>query len=109
MNRWTLSVATLAAFGLLSLNAAAQSSQDNKPPAGDTAKQTATADSQDSSKPMTDAEKKAADKKAKEDARKEAKQKASAEKPKSDDQKRKDPDAIGDRDVGKGVNFYSLD
>ena len=25
------------------------------------------------------------------------------------DDKKKDPDAIGDRDVGKGVNFYSLD
>src|ERR1035438_9364494 len=23
--------------------------------------------------------------------------------------KKKDPDAIGDRDIGKGVNFYSLD
>ena len=112
MNRWTLPVATLAAFGVLSLNAAAQSSQDNKP-ASDPAKQTATADTNQTpdapAKPMTDAEKKAADKKAKDDARKEAKQKASAEKPKSDDQKKKDPDSIGDRDVGKGVNFYSLD
>src|SRR5258708_9307114 len=25
------------------------------------------------------------------------------------DDKKKDPDAIGDRDVGKGVNFYSLE
>jgi len=25
------------------------------------------------------------------------------------DNKKKDPDAIGDRDIGKGVNFYSLD
>src|SRR5579885_3830783 len=27
----------------------------------------------------------------------------------ADKDKKKDPDAIGDRDVGKGVNFYSLD
>src|SRR5437016_4452717 len=30
-------------------------------------------------------------------------------KPKSARDKKKDPDEIGNRDVGKGVNFYSLD
>ena len=112
MNRWNLPVATLAAFSLLSLTAVAQTTQDNKSTSGDQAKQpVATADanqtaasqdtSTDASKPMTDAEKKA--------AAKEAKKKAAADKPKSDDAKKKDPDSIGDRDIGKGVNFYSLD
>jgi len=114
MNRWKLPVAALAAFSLLSLNAVAQSTQDNKPPSGDPAKPTATdaqqtPAAQDASsepaKPQTDAEKKAADK-----AAKDAKKKAAVDsKPKSDDQKKKDPDAIGDRGVGNGVNFYSLD
>jgi predicted Zn-dependent protease len=114
MNRWKLPVAALAAFSLLSLNAVAQTTQDNKPPSGDPAKPTATdaqqaPAAQDASsepaKPQTDAEKKAADK-----AAKDAKKKAAADaKPKSDDQKKKDPDAIGDRGVGNGVNFYSLD
>src|SRR5580692_9984171 len=114
MNRWKFPVAALAAFSLLSLNAVAQTTQDNKPPSGDPAKPTA-ADAQqtpaaqdapaDTPKPQTDAEKKAADK-----AAKDAKKKAAADaKPKSDDQKKKDPDAIGDRGVGTGVNFYSLD
>jgi hypothetical protein len=135
MNRWKLPVAALAAFSLLSLNAVAQTTQDNKPPSGDPAKpaaadvqqtpagqnassdtaKPAAADAQqtpaaqdapaDTPKPQTAAEKKAADK-----AAKEAKKKAVADaKPKSEDQKKKDPDAIGDRGVGTGVNFYSLD
>jgi predicted Zn-dependent protease len=110
MTRWNLPVATLAAFSLLSLSALAQSTQDNK--SGDPAKPTATADpnqaaaaqdntAADTAKPQTDAEKKA--------AAKEAKKKAAADKPKSDEAKKKDPDTIGDRGVGKGVNFYSLD
>jgi predicted Zn-dependent protease len=110
MIRWNLPVATLAAFSLLSLSALAQSTQDNK--SGDPAKPAATADanqaaaaqdntSADTAKPQTDAEKKA--------AAKEAKKKAAADKPKSDEAKKKDPDTIGDRGVGKGVNFYSLD
>ena len=129
MNRWNLPVAILAAFSLLSLNAVAQNPQDNKTTSGDPAKPTATAvdanqtagdqakpaadavqapasqdnkdASADTAKPQTAAEKKA--------AAKEAKKKASAEKPKSDDAKRKDPDEIGNRGVGSGVNFYSLD
>jgi beta-barrel assembly-enhancing protease len=132
MNRWNLSVAALAAFSLLSLNAMAQTTQDNKTTSGDPAKPTApaaadanqtapasqttgtqdnsaTSDNKDASadttKPMTDAEKKAAEKA----AAKEAKKKAAADKPKTDEQKKKDPDAIGDRGVGTGVNFYSLD
>jgi predicted Zn-dependent protease len=115
MNRRNLPVAALAAFSLLSLSAVAQTTQDNKPPSSDPAKATATAadtqqpaaaqdSSADTAKPQTDAEKKAAEKA----AAKEAKKKA-AEKPKSDGDKKKDPDSIGDRDVGKGVNFYSLD
>jgi hypothetical protein len=117
MNRWKLPVAVLAAFGLLSLNAAAQSMQDNKnntgaPAAADANQSTPAAqdnqDTKDAAKPQTAEEKKAAEKAAKEDA-KEAKKKAQADKPKSADQKRKDPDAIGDRGVGNGVNFYSLD
>lgn len=135
MIRWYFPVATLAAFSLLSLAASAQNPQDNKSTTGDPAKATSTATdssqtpasqtsttpddknsntaaSADNSKPMTPAEKKAAEKKAKEEAKKqaeEAKKEAKSEKPKSDDQKRKDPDAIGDRNVGTGVNFYSLD
>jgi hypothetical protein len=120
MNRWKLPVAVLAAFSLLSLGAAAQSTQDNKTSSSDPAKPTAPAAadanqaapaSQDSTaaadtdKQQTPAEKKAAEKAAKEAAKK----KAQADKPKSDEQKKKDPDAIGDRGVGTGVNFYSLD
>jgi hypothetical protein len=41
MNRWKLPVAVLAAFSLLSLGAAAQSTQDNKPTSSDPAKPTA--------------------------------------------------------------------
>jgi hypothetical protein len=127
MNRWKLPVAALAAFGLLSLSAVAQTTQDNQTTSGDQAKPAAVAASpttptQDNSaaqdnkdaaaKPQTEAEKKAADKAAKEEAKKKAqedKKKAAADKPKTDEQKKKDPDAIGDRGVGTGVNFYSLD
>jgi hypothetical protein len=122
MNRWKLPVAVLAAFGLLSLNAAAQSTQDNKnntgAPATDTNQSTPAAaaqdnqDNKDAEKAQTPEEKKAAEKAAKKKAEqdaKDAKKKAQADKPKSDDQKKKDPDAIGDRGVGTGVNFYSLD
>jgi predicted Zn-dependent protease len=121
MNRWKLPVAALAACSLLSLGSIAQTTQDNKPASGDQAKPTAPAPADttqaapasqdnkdaaaDTAKPMTPAEKKAAEKAAKE----EAKKKAQADKPKSDDQKKKDPDSIGDRGVGTGVNFYSLD
>jgi hypothetical protein len=120
MNRWKLPVAVLAAFSLLSLGAAAQSTQDNKPTSSDPAKPTApvaadanqaapaaqdTSAAADTDKQQTPAEKKAAEKAAKDAAKK----KAGADKPKNDDQKRKDPDAIGDRGVGNGVNFYSLD
>jgi len=131
MNRWKLPVAILAAFSLLSLGAAAQSTQDNQTTSGAPAKPTAPASadanqaapasqpnatqdgsatqnkdaSADSNKPQTPAEKKAAEKAAKDAAKK----KAQADKPKSDDQKKKDPDTIGDRGVGTGVNFYSLD
>ena len=116
MNRWKLPVAVLAAFSLLSLGAAAQSTQDNKPTSSDPAKPTApaaadanqaapaaqdTSAAADTDKQQTPAEKKATEKA--------AKKKAGADKPKNDDQKRKDPDAIGDRGVGNGVNFYSLD
>ena len=38
-----------------------------------------------------------------------AKKTNDSKKEKSDEDKYKDPDSIGDRDVGKGVNFYSLD
>jgi hypothetical protein len=117
MNRWNIPVAALAVFSLLSLGAVAQTTQD-KPTTGDQAKapapaaadaaQTPAAQDKDAAadaKPQTDAEKKAAAK-----AEKEAKKKAAtADKPKSDDQKKKDPDSIGDRGVGTGVNFYSLD
>ena len=112
MNRLKLPVAVLAAFGFLSLSLAAQSTQDNKSNAGtsgDTS-QAASATAQDSEKPQTAAEKKAAEKAAKEKAKEEARAaKKNGTKPESDDAKRKDTDAIGDRDVGKGVNFYSLD
>jgi predicted Zn-dependent protease len=117
MNRWNIPVAALAVFSLLSLGAVAQTTQD-KPTTGDQDKATAPAaadaaqtpaaqdkDAAADAKPQTDAEKKAAAK-----AEKEANKKAAtADKPKSDDQKKKDPDSIGDRGVGTGVNFYSLD
>ena len=103
MNRWNLPVAALAAFSLLSLGAFAQSTQDNKTASGDPAKAAASGQdaTADTTKPQTDTDKKA--------AAKEAKKKAQADKPKTEDQKRKDPDTIGDRGVGNGVNFYSLD
>jgi len=125
MNRWKLPLATLAAFSLLSFSAMAQATQDNKGASGDPAKPAATATpadanqtgaaadtqdnnkeaSADTAKPQTEAEKKAAAK----EAAKDAKKKAAAEKPKSDEEKKKDPDSIGNRNVGSGVNFYSLD
>jgi predicted Zn-dependent protease len=86
MNRRNLPIAILAAFSLLSLNAVAQDNPDSKDTSGTPAK------------PQTAADKKA-----------EAKKKADAAKPKSAEAKKKDPDSIGDRDVGSGVNFYSLD
>ena len=103
MNRWKLPVAALAAFSLLSLNAVAQTTtQDNKPASGDPAKPAAADAQQTPASP--DASSTTTDKKAKD-----TKKKAAADKPKNEDQKRKDPDAIGDRGVGNGVNFYSLD
>ncbi|HUB80910.1 MAG TPA: M48 family metallopeptidase [Bryobacteraceae bacterium] len=108
MNRWKLPVAVLAALGMLSLGATAQSTQDKPSSSG------APAATQDNSStpdqtPQTPAEKKAAEKAAKKKAEEEAKEAKKKNKPESDDQKRKDTDAIGDRDVGNGVNFYSLD
>jgi predicted Zn-dependent protease len=119
MNRWNLPVAALAAFSLLSLNAVAQDTQDKKD-TGDAAKQSAPAtpaaanaqstdkpaaadqDAKDAStdtpKPLTAAEKKA-----------EAKRKAAEAKANTPEAQKKNPDAIGNRDIGKGVNFYSLD
>ena len=96
MNRWKLPVAVLAALGWLSLGAVAQSTQDQSSSSNTAATQDSSS-SQDQ-KPQTEAEKKAADKAAKKKG-----------KTPSDEQKRKDPDAIGDRGVGNGVNFYSLD
>jgi predicted Zn-dependent protease len=93
MNLWKLPVAALATFSLLGLTALAQDTpapvaQDSQAPkdtSGDAAKQTP------------------AEKKAEQAAKKKA------EKAQTPEAKKKDPDAIGNRDVGKGVNFYSLD
>jgi Zn-dependent protease with chaperone function len=108
MNRWKLPVAVLAALGWLSLGAVAQSTQDNQSNSGTPAATQDNSSPQDQ-KPQTEAEKKAAEKAAKKKAEEEAKAAKKKGKPESDDQKRKDPDAIGDRGVGTGVNFYSLD
>jgi predicted Zn-dependent protease len=112
MNCWNLPVAALAAFSFLSLNGLAQDTQTKKDTSGDAAKPAATAtdtkqpatdqDNKDASadtpKPLTAAEKKAA-----------AKKKAEEAKAKTPEAMKKDPDSIGNRDIGKGVNFYSLD
>jgi len=108
MNRWKLPVAVLAALGWLSLGAVAQSTQDNQSNSGAAAATQDNSSTQDQ-KPQTEAEKKAAKKAADEKAKEEAKEAKKKGKPESEDQKRKDPDAIGDRGVGNGVNFYSLD
>ena len=109
MNRCKLPVAVLAALGWLSLGAVAQSTQDNQSNSGNAAATQDNSSPQDQ-KPQSAAEKKAAEKAAKKKAEEEAKEaKKKGNKPESDDQKRKDPDAIGDRGVGNGVNFYSLD
>jgi beta-barrel assembly-enhancing protease len=78
--RWKLALASLAALSFASISALAQDTTDQ------------TAQSQDQTQKKQTPEKK-------------------AKKPatKSDADKKKDPDSIGDRDVGKGVNFYSLD
>jgi len=107
MNRWKLPVAVLAALGWLSLGAVAQSTQDQSSSSNTAATQDSSS-SQDQ-KPQTEAEKKAADKAAKKKADEEAREAKKKGKTPSDEQKRKDPDAIGDRGVGNGVNFYSLD
>jgi beta-barrel assembly-enhancing protease len=103
MNRWKLPVAALAAFGLFSLNAPAQTTQD-KTTSGDPAQQSAPASqpaaTQDTPAPHDTPPASDTDNK---------KKKKTADKPKTDDQKKKDPDSIGDRNVGSGVNFYSLD
>ena len=110
--RWRLAVAALAALGMYSISAPAQDttkqtsqSQDQsqaqeqaptQPPAQTPDQNQAQVQSQD---PSPSPAQQAADKK---------KQQAAAKKKKPVDSK-KDPDAIGNRDVGKGVNFYSLD
>jgi len=50
-----------------------------------------------------------ADKTASADQTVEKKTKAKKEKEKSPGDKKKDPDAIGNRDIDKGINFYSLE
>jgi predicted Zn-dependent protease len=114
MNPWKLLVAVLAACSLLSLNAIAQgtqapASQGTPAPAAQSApapaaqdNQAATAQDPQTAKDasadtdqQTPADKKAAKKK--------------APKPPSPEAMKKDPDAIGNRDIGKGVNFYSLE
>ncbi|HEX3744580.1 MAG TPA: M48 family metallopeptidase [Bryobacteraceae bacterium] len=109
MNRLKLSVAVLAAFGMLS-SASAQSTGETKTPGTAVDNQSAPATA-DTAKEQTPAEKKAAEKAAKEKEREEAREakKKGKDKPESDEAKRKDTDAIGDRGVGNGVNFYSLD
>jgi predicted Zn-dependent protease len=137
MNRWNLPVAALAAIGLLCLNAAAQDPQASKDTSGSTAKPAA-ADQTAPSAPATAAPAPAgdqttatpaaatppattgdqaattpaaADQAASTDQTPpaNAKKKKKKDKPETDEQKKKDPDTIGDRDIGKGVNFYSLD
>jgi len=108
--RWRLAIAVLAALIVYSISALAQDttkqtsqSQDqsraqapNQAPAQTRDQTQAQAQGQD---PGPSPAQQAADKK---------KQQAAAKKKKPVDSK-KDPDAIGNRDVGKGVNFYSLD
>jgi len=126
MNRWKLPVAALAAFGLISLSVLAQT--QDKTSTGDPAKPTtpASADTNQTAPagqatPATQPPAAAPDSPAAASQDSTAstdnstqqsdtdKKKKKKDKPVSDDQKRKDPDAIGDRGVGNGVNFYSLD
>jgi len=117
MNRWSLPVAALAAFSLFSLNGLAQDPQVNKDTSGSTAKPAAAdqtaptqppaappAADQTAATPATDQAPAAADQTTPADPKK-----AKKVKPQTDDQKKKDPDTIGNRNVGQGVNFYSLD
>jgi beta-barrel assembly-enhancing protease len=81
--RWKLPIVALVALSWFSVNTLAQdTSEPNKP---------------DQKNQKSQKSQKSQDQK---------KQAASKKKPTD---KKKDPDAIGDRDVGKGVNFYSLD
>jgi Zn-dependent protease with chaperone function len=91
-------------------SASAQSTGETKTPGTAVDNQSAPATA-DTAKEQTPAEKKAAEKAAKEKEREEAREakKKGKDKPESDEAKRKDTDAIGDRGVGNGVNFYSLD
>jgi hypothetical protein len=90
---------------------AATPAQDQTAPAADAKDQTAAADAKDQTAaadapdqtPATDAKAAAKDKKS---AAKD-KTKAAAKKPAGNE--KDDPEAIGSRDVGKGVNFYSLE
>jgi len=115
MNRWKLPLAALAAFSLLSLNAVAQ---DNKTAAGAAATQAPAADAAKpapavdaaTQTPAADAAAQApADDSATQAADQKPDKKKKKEKEATPDQKKKDPDAIGNRDVGKGVNFYSIE
>ena len=94
---------------------AATPAQDQTPAATDAQDQTpAAADAQDQTAPAADAQDQAADAKGKKSAaqdkksQKDAKTKAAAAKKPAKNAK-DDPEAIGARDVGSGVNFYSLE
>jgi hypothetical protein len=114
---FVLPATLLAAFSLLAVAPAA--CQDQKDPVATDAKdQTApAADAKDQAPPAADAKAAAKDKKSaakdKKTAAKDkksqspAKAKTAAKKPAKNE--KDDPEAIGARDVGKGVNFYSLE
>jgi len=125
MNRWNLPVAALAAFSLLSLNSVAQDTP-KKDTSGDQTKPAATASttapdqtgtatpaatgqtgSGSTDQPATaSTDQPPADQPPAADTSTKKKKK---EKPPTPEQQKKDPDAIGSRNVGSGVNFYSLD
>jgi Zn-dependent protease with chaperone function len=101
-----------AAAGAQDRTPAATPAQDQTPAAADNKDQTpAAADAQDQAAPA--AQDQAADAKDKKTAakdkkgQKDAKPKADAKKPAKNS--KDDPEAIGARDVGNGVNFYSLE
>jgi beta-barrel assembly-enhancing protease len=127
MIRWKLSVAALATFGVLLLNGSAQTPQSNQPPATNQSRpsspdpndqqqatpapQSAPASTPAATTPDTPPaqDPSAASQDTSSQDNSSSNKKAKKEKPKTDEQKRKDPDTIGDRGVGNGVNFYSLD
>jgi len=137
MNRWNLPVAALAVVSLMCLHGVAQDTPNKKDspadqaqqtPAGQTAPTSPTAPASPTATPATAQTGSADQTAAAQTGSAPADQPPAAssdqppaadppadnkkkkkEKPKTPEQLKKDPDSIGDRGVGTGINFYSLD